>query len=75
MNSTDPWPFLPYTNWSDKFDLLHMKMQIMGKVIIQKTSMLPDIFMKPVIRLSNPLSLEKTGNIVILMKFSLNRIL
>ncbi len=32
MNSTDSWPFLPYANWSDTLDSLHMKMQIIGKV-------------------------------------------
>ena len=32
MNSKDSWPLLPYTNWSDTLDSLHMKMQIIGKV-------------------------------------------
>ena len=32
MNSTNSWPSLPYENWSDTLDSLHMKMQIIGKV-------------------------------------------
>lgn len=32
MNSTSSWPSLPYENWNDTLDSLHMKMQVIGKV-------------------------------------------
>lgn len=32
MDATNYWPSLRYENWSDTLDLLHMKMQIIGKV-------------------------------------------
>src|ERR1051325_12042657 len=40
MNSDIIWPSLPYDEWKDTFEALHMKMQIIGKVKLELTPFL-----------------------------------
>ncbi len=37
---TDMWPLLPYNEWHDTLDTLHMKMQVVGKVKLALTPFL-----------------------------------
>ena len=32
-----PWPALPYTDWKNTLDTLHMEKQIVGKVHVERT--------------------------------------